>query len=111
MKALMMGLLLCLKLFQANAQSVPTEVPEVPDAGSPEVMGTLIPTPPELDPERNYCVNIAYQVELREHLQAKPEDREAVVRFALLQGLCELVFDGVIDETTAMELWADQLAP
>lgn len=73
---------------------------------SSEVLGTLIPPPPELDPELNYCLNVAYQVELREQLEAHPDDNEIIVRFALLQGLCELVFDGVINEATAMKLWA-----
>ena len=69
------------------------------------VVGSLIPTPSELDPELNYCVNVAYQVELREHVHTQPHDNDALVRYALLLGLCELVFDGLIDEATAMKLW------
>jgi len=107
MKFSVLWLLLLLPLTQASAQSANSEDPQGPLESAPSgVVGSLIPNPPELDPELNYCLNVSYQVELRQHLNTHPDDHEAVVRFALLQGLCELVFDGLIDENTAMKLWS-----
>jgi len=105
MKFSVLWLFLVLSPGLVGAQSESGGEPRT--SGAPDgVVGTLIPTPPELDPELNYCLNVTYQVELREHIRTHPHDNAALVRYALLLGLCELVFDGLIDEATAMKLWA-----